>query len=190
MRRRPAPAAGDQDRRGQDAAPSTTLSQKIARQSGHGEDRRAEQRAEHAAELLHRADDAERGAAAVAAARGRRPGRASPAPARRRRRPAGPGRTTSTGSSTASAVTTEPTTNTARQPSRTRCRGSEVGEPADQRQHRDVAEQEARDDRGRPLQRLDAQPDPGHHVGQRQHDDVGVGRGERDRDRGGRRAAP
>jgi hypothetical protein len=49
--------------------------------------------------------------------------------------------------------------------------------------HRDVAEQEAADDRGRPLELVDRHTDTGHHVGQRQHDDVGVRGGERDGDR-------
>ena len=66
----------------------------------------------------------------------------------------------------------------------------EVGDPADERQHRDVAEQEAGDDRGRPLQRVDADADPAHHVGEGEHDDVGVGGGEGDGDRGRREQRP
>jgi hypothetical protein len=66
----------------------------------------------------------------------------------------------------------------------------EVGDPADQREHGDVAEQEARDDRGGPLQRVDADADPGHHVGQGEHDDVGVGSGEGDGDGGRREQCP
>ena len=48
------------------------------------------------------------------------------------------------------------------------------------RQHRDVAEEEAGDDRCRPLEGVDADADSGHHVGQREDDDVGVGGRERD----------
>ncbi len=62
----------------------------------------------------------------------------------------------------------------------------EVGDPADEREHRDVPEQEARDDRGRPLEGVDRHADPGHHVGQREDDDVGVGGREGDRERGER----
>ena len=66
----------------------------------------------------------------------------------------------------------------------------EVGDPADERQHGDVAEQEAGDDRGRPLQCVDADPDPAHHVGEGEHHDVGVGGGEGDGDRGRREQRP
>lgn len=66
----------------------------------------------------------------------------------------------------------------------------EVGEAADEREHGDVAEEEARDDRGRALERVDAEADAGHHVGEGEHDDIGVGGGERHRDRGGREECP
>ena len=56
---------------------------------------------------------------------------------------------------------------------------AQVGDPADQREHRDVAEQEAADDRCRALELVDRHADAGHHVGQGEHDDVGVGRRER-----------
>ena len=59
---------------------------------------------------------------------------------------------------------------------------AQVRDPADQGEHRDVPEQEAAHDRGRPLELVDAQPDRAHHVRQREHHHVGVGRGERDRD--------
>ena len=36
------------------------------------------------------------------------------------------------------------------------------------------------------IRRFDPETDAGHHVGEREDDDIGVGRGERDGDRGGR----
>ena len=51
---------------------------------------------------------------------------------------------------------------------------TEVGDPADQREHRDVPEQEAADDRCGSLELVDAEADRAHHVGQGEHDDVGV----------------
>ena len=59
---------------------------------GDGEDQRAVQRAEDAAQLLHRADHAERDPAPRPAGTCRRPAPASPGPGRRRRRPAGTAR--------------------------------------------------------------------------------------------------
>ncbi len=56
----------------------------------------------------------------------------------------------------------------------------QVGQAADEGQHRDVAEEEAGDDRRRPLEGVDADADSGHHVGQREDDDIGVGGRERD----------
>ena len=56
---------------------------------------------------------------------------------------------------------------------------AEVGDPADQREHRDVPEQEAAHDRGGSLQLVDVEPDRAHHVGQGEHHDVGVGGRER-----------
>ena len=53
---------------------------------------------------------------------------------------------------------------------------AQVGQPAEQRQGGGVAEQEAPDDRGGPLQLVETDADPGQDVGQRQDDDVGVGR--------------
>ena len=61
---------------------------------------------------------------------------------------------------------------------------AQVGDPADQRQHRDVAEQEAGDDRRGALELLGGVAHRAEHVGQRQDDDVGVRGGERDRDGG------
>ncbi len=58
----------------------------------------------------------------------------------------------------------------------------QVGDPTDQRQHGDVAEQEAGDDRGGALQLLGGDADGAHHLGERQDDDVGVGRSEGDSD--------
>jgi hypothetical protein len=60
---------------------------------------------------------------------------------------------------------------------------AQVGDAADEREHRDVAEQEPADDRRCALELVDRHPDPGHHVGQREHHDVRVGGGERDGDR-------
>ncbi|GMA21128.1 hypothetical protein MM440_01495 [Arsenicicoccus piscis] len=54
----------------------------------------------------------------------------------------------------------------------------QVGQPPDERQRGDVAEQESRDDRRGPLQLVDPETDAGHHVRQREDDDVGVGRRE------------
>ena len=61
---------------------------------------------------------------------------------------------------------------------------AQVREPADERQDRDVAEEEGADERGAALQLVDAQPDAGHHLGQHEDDDVGVRRREQDGDRG------
>ena len=66
----------------------------------------------------------------------------------------------------------------------------EVGQPTDEGQHRDVAEQEARDDRCRPLEGVDAHPDTAHHVGQGEDDDIGVGGGEGDGDGSRREQCP
>jgi hypothetical protein len=52
---------------------------------------------------------------------------------------------------------------------------AEIGDPADQREHRDVTEEEAAHDRGGTLQLVDVEPDRAHHVGEGEHDDVGVG---------------
>ena len=72
--------------------PTARLIAKIARQSDDGEHGRAEERAEHGADLLHGRDDAERDAAALDRVEvgDEREGRR--ARARRRRRPAGSGR--------------------------------------------------------------------------------------------------
>ena len=61
---------------------------------------------------------------------------------------------------------------------------AQVGDPTDEREHGDVAEQEAGHDRRGPLELVDRDADAGHHVGQREHHDVGVGGRERDGDRG------
>jgi hypothetical protein len=55
---------------------------------------------------------------------------------------------------------------------------AQVGQPAQQRQGGGVAEQEAADDRRGPLQLVQAHSDPGQDVGQREDDDVGVGGGD------------
>ena len=97
---------------------------------------------------------------------------------------------TSTGSSTASAVITEPDDEDAETTEEHPLAVDEVGDPADERKHRDVAEEEARDDRCRPLEGIDAHADAAHHVGEGQDDDVGVRRGEGDGDRGRREERP
>jgi hypothetical protein len=61
---------------------------------------------------------------------------------------------------------------------------AQVGDPADQGQHRDVPEQEARHDRGGALELVDGDAGAGHHVRQREDDDVGVGRREGNGHRG------
>ena len=97
---------------------------------------------------------------------------------------------TSTGRSTASAVTADPTTKTPEAREEHALAVDEVRHPADERQHRDVAEEEAGDDRGRPLEGVDAHADAAHHVGEGEDDDVGVGGGEGDGDRGRREQRP
>jgi hypothetical protein len=59
---------------------------------------------------------------------------------------------------------------------------AQVGDAADQWQHPDVAQQEARHDRCGALQLVEVEARRGHHVGQREHHDVRVGGRERDRD--------
>ena len=63
---------------------------------------------------------------------------------------------------------------------------AEVGDAADQREHRDVPEQEARHDRRGLLELVDGHADRGHHLREREHHDVGVGGREADRDGGQR----
>ncbi len=82
------------------------------------------------------------------------------------------------------AVTSEPEREHDQRAHEHRHPAAEVGDPADQREHRDVPEQEAGDDRRGPLQLVDAEPDPAHHVRQREDDHVGVGGREGHRDRG------
>jgi hypothetical protein len=72
------------------------------------------------------------------------------------------------------AVSSEPSANSRRQ----------VGQTPEQRQGGGVTEQEAADDGGGPLQLVEADADPGQDVGQREHDDVGVGRSDQDGQRG------
>ena len=61
---------------------------------------------------------------------------------------------------------------------------SEVGDAADQRKDRDVAKEEAGDDRGRRAAALQRDSSRRHHLRQCQDHYVGVGRDERDRKRG------
>ena len=77
----------------------------------------------------------------------------------------------------------EPIAKTTQRGDQHRHPAAQVGDPADQRQHRDVPEQEAGDDRGGPLELVDRDAGAGHHVGQREHDDVGVRGRERHGDR-------
>ena len=83
----------------------------------------------------------------------------------------------------APAVINEPTAKRTSAPTSTGVRPTTSAIRPIKREYRDVAEQEARDDRGGPLQLIRRQAYPSHHVGQRQYDDVSVGRRERDRDR-------
>ena len=86
---------------------------------------------------------------------------------------------TSTGISTASAVTAEPDDEDEEAAEQDPAAVEQVGQPTDERQDGDVAEEEAGDDRRRPLEGVDADADTGHHVGQREDDDIGVGGRER-----------
>ena len=181
-------AAGGPDRHGQDDA-EHHVEPEDRPPVGDREDRRTQQRPEHAAELLHRADHAERGAAAP-----RRPQvghqgerrRHQPAAAHALQHPTRDQHRQLHGAGGDHGADDEHRQGTEQHP----LPGHEVGDPADQREHGDVAEQEARDDGGGPLQGLDPQPHPGHHVGQGEHDDVGVSGGEGDRDRGGAEQRP
>ena len=156
---------------------------------GDDEHEGTEHRAEHRAQLLHRADDAERHAAPVGGPelrddrQRRRHQAASPDalhdPAGHEHRQLGGQRGDhGTDHEDPEAGQQHPLP------------VDEVGDPADERQHRDVAQEEARDDRRRPLQGVDADADPAHHVGEGEHDDVGVGGGEGDGDRGRREQRP
>ena len=171
------------------STPSTALIQKIARHCGDDEHEGAEHRPEHRAELLHGPDHPERHPAAV----GRpelgddREGRGHEAAATdalhdpagdEHRQVGGQGRDRRADDEHAEAGEQHPLP------------VDEVGDPADERQHGDVAEQEAGDDRGRALECVDADADPAHHVGEGEHDDVGVGGGEGDGDRGRREERP
>ena len=163
-------------------SPTARLIPKIARQSATAR-HRAEQRAEDGADLLDRGDDAERHAAAL----GRvevgdegEGGRHQPAAADALEEAAGDhaGHVVGERGDQGAEGEDHQRHHQHRHPA------AEVGDAADQRQHRDVAEQEAADDRGRALELVDRHPDAGHHVGEREHHDVGVGGGERHRDGG------
>ena len=142
----------------------------------------AEQRAEHAAELLHGRDHAERHAAALDGVEVRdegQRGRDQPAAADALEEPAGDQARQVVGQRGDQRPEREEDERGDQhgQPA------AQVGDPADQRQHRDVPEQEAGDDRRRPLELVERDAGRGHHLGQGQHDDVGVGGGEGHRDR-------
>ena len=141
---------------------------------GHGQDQRAVERTDHAAELLHRGDDAERDAPAldrVEIGHEREGGRDQAAAADALEEPPG-----------------HQTRQVVRRSRHQRADGeqhqggdqhghpaAEVGHAPDQRQHRDVPEQEARDDRRPPLELVERDAGGLHHVRQREYDDVGVG---------------
>ena len=148
---------------------------------GHGEHGRAEERTEHRADLLDRRHDAQRDAAAldgVEVGDEREGGGHQAAAADALEEPAGDDARHVVGQRRDEGAQREEH----QRHHQHRHPAAQVGDPADQREHRDVAEQEAADDRGGPLQLVDRHPDAGHHVGQRQHDDVRVGGGERDGD--------
>ncbi len=147
-----------------------------------GQDRGAEQRTQHAAELLHRRDQPERQAAPLdRVERGdqRHRGRYQPAPSDSLEEPPQDHAGQVVGDGGHHRADREGDQRRRQH----RDRSAQVGDPADEGQHGDVAEEEPGDDGGRALELIGADPDRAHHVGQRQHHDVGVDRGERDRDR-------
>ena len=156
---------------------------------GYSEHRGTKQRAENAAELLASADHTQRGPATLGGPqvrnqrKGRRHQRAATDalkhPAKHEHRQLNrDGCDARADHEQAQAVEQDPLAR------------HEVRKPADHRQDHDVAEQEARDDRRGPLQRVDSQTDPGHHVRQCHDHDVRVRRSERHRDRRGRQLGP
>jgi hypothetical protein len=147
---------------------------------GDGQHQRAVQRAHHAAELLHGTDHPERDAAARRRVEvgHQREGRGhEPAAADALQKPAGHHARQVVGRRGHQ----RPEGEDDQRADEHRRPAAQVGDPADEGEDRDVAEQEAGHDRGGPLQLVDGQPDAGHHVRQRQHHDVGVGGGEPDR---------
>jgi hypothetical protein len=78
-------------------------------------------------------------------------------------------------------VTAEPTTKIEQAPEQELGGVNEVGEASDQRQGRDIADEKAGDDRRRAVKGFNPETDTGHHVGQREDDDIGVGRREQRR---------
>jgi hypothetical protein len=151
--------------------------------AGDGQDGRARERPEGGARLLHGADHAERQPAAIG-------------------RPRLGDHSQGRGHQAATADTLQGSTrDQGAQVGRCRCdqaaegedeqaaeqhrtASAQVSEPSDQRQGGDVAEQERGDDRGRALELVHADADAGHHVRQRQHDDIGVRGGQEHRQRG------
>ena len=163
--------------------PSSRLSQKIGPPVGDGEHGGAGQRPEHRSRLLDRAHDPERDRAAL-----RRPavgdqrergGHQSPGADALQAAP-GDGRSerVSRGREQRPEGEQQEAADEDRRPA------AEVGQSAEQGQGRGVAQEEAADDRRRPLQLVEPDADPGQDVGQRQDDDVGVGRGDEDGQRG------
>jgi len=150
---------------------------------GDREHERAEQRPEHAAELLDGRDHPERHPApwgGVEVGDQRQGGRHQAAAAHALQEPAGDHRRHVVGERGDQRAEREQ----GERGDQHRHPAAQVRDPADQRQHRDVPQQEAGDDRGRALELVDGDADAAHHVGQREHDDVGVGRGERHSHRG------
>ena len=163
--------------------PTARLIAKIARQSATASTTAPNSGPSDAADLLDGGDDAERHAAALDGVevgdQGQR-GRHQPAAADALQEPAGD----HAGQVVGQGGDQRPDREDHQRRHEHRHPAAQVGDPADQRQHRDVAEQEAGDDRRRPLQLVDGDADAAHHVGQREHDDVGVGRREGHGDRG------
>ena len=156
---------------------------------GEGEDRGAEERAQHGPDLLDGRDDPERDAAAL---RGIEVGDQGQC---RRHQAATADALEEAAGDDAGHVVGQRRDQAAEGEEHERHHqdrhpAAEVGDPADQGQHRDVAQQEAADDRRGPLELVDRHPDAGHHVRQRQDHDVGVGGGEGDGDRRHREEQP
>ena len=169
--------------------PTARLSAKIACHGAKASTTAPYSGPEHAAQLLHRAHHAERDAAALRRVHVGHQGE------RRRHQAATADALEEPAGDHAGQVVRRRGDQRAegehdQRPDEHRHPAAQVGDPADQRQHRDVAEQEPGDDRGRPLELVDGEPDPGHHVRQGQDDDVGVGGREADGDRGERQQRP
>ena len=156
---------------------------------GHRQHDRAEERTEHAADLLDRGDHAERHPASFDGVEvgDEREGRGhQPAAADALEEPAGHhrGHVVGEGGQQGARGEDDEGGDQDGHPA------AQVGDAADQREHRDVPEQEARHDRRGLLELVDGHADRGHHLREREHHDVGVGGRERDRDRRQRQERP